>query len=679
MARRLGLVFLLCAAFTALPRGQEPGTVTLRTDLPEPTFRSTVEYVQVDVVATDQDGRPVTNLTANDFEIFENGKPQVIKTFMPVDIPIQRAAALPPGVEPDVQTNVRPDGHLYLFVLAGTDGPMALRSRYLARRFINTYFGDNDIGAVVTGRSFHEDRQDFTSNRRLLLSAIDRFDGAPLDVVELADLMEMTASIPINRKVVMWFGDPAIDPYHYIDYNGGVFATRVEEASHAAMAAATRGNIRFYLFEPNGLVLSDQTGSQVAPRNGAEEVQARNNYRALAAMTGGVATINTNLFDEAFERMVSETSRYYLLGFESTSKKSPGRYVRLQVKTKRPDLTVRARTGYLEYMKYNARRNYVEPARTPIETALASPLSTPGVGMRVAATPYRKAPREATVALAIDVDASTISFTEKNGQHVANLEVRHLATDADHRIYPVHRFTTTLSLDAKEYDRVKTRGLRIASQFDLPTGRYQVRVAVASGSQNGSVIYDLDVPEFAGGAMTMSGVSLTAMTALDTMTLRAGDSKSGKQKVRQCRALSCEPMVLASSAMTPWRVPGATAAPAILSDVLPAAPGAVRTFTSGDTLTLFSELYDNNPGARTGIPYDLTVKTELRNDTGAVVRSASDVRPSQEPLRASGGHGFTLRLPLSSVPPGSYVIHAEGRSTDNPALVVARDVPIRVQ
>jgi len=106
---------------------------------------------------------------------------------------------------------------------------------------------------------------------------------------------------------------------------------------------------------------------------------------------------------------------------------------------------------------------------------------------------------------------------------------------------------------------------------------------------------------------------------------------------------------------------------------------SLRAFAAGDTVTLFSELYDNNPGARTGVPYDLTLKTELRNDTGAVVRSVSDVRPSQEPLRASGGHGFTLRLPLSSVPPGSYVIHVEGRSTNDPALVVARDIPIRVQ
>jgi VWFA-related protein len=678
MRRTLGLVLILGAAFTALPRGQQPPVFVPPSPSADPTFRSTVEYVQVDVVATDQNGRPVANLTADDFEVFENGKPQAIKTFMPVDIPIQRDTPLPAGVEADVQTNARPDGHLYLFVLAGTEPDMALRTRYLARKFIDEYFGDNDIAAVVTGRSFKGDRQDFTSNRRLLLSAIDRFEGTGLDLVELADLMEMTASIPINRKVVMWFGEPGIDPYKFIDYNGGVFATKNEEAAHAALAAATRGNIRFYLFEPSGLVLADQSASRVLPRNGAVEVQARNDYRALAAMTGGVATINTNLFEPAFERMVSETSRYYLLGFESTSKKTPGRYVRLQVKSKRPDLTIRARTGYLEYMKYNQQRSYVPPTRTPVETAMASPLSTPGLAMRVVATPYRKSAREATVALSIDLDTSGLSFTEKNGRHVADVEIRHLATDADHRIYPLHRFNTTLSLDDAELEQAKTNGLRIASQFDVPPGRYQVRVASASGTKNGSVIYDLEAPDFAVAPITMSGVSLTASSALDTMTLRPGELKGNQGKVKQCRASSCEPSIVKASTMTPWRAQG-TAAPApILADVLPSAPSTVRTFNASDTLALFAEIYDNNPALKTSTAYDLTLNADLRSEAGTAVRSASAARPAQEPLRASGGHGFTLRLPLSNVPAGPYILHIEGRSTHDATPIVTRDIPIRV-
>jgi VWFA-related protein len=52
---------------------QEPGQA--------PTFRTGINLVRVDVVATDDSGSPVANLTANDFEIFEDGKRQTIETF----------------------------------------------------------------------------------------------------------------------------------------------------------------------------------------------------------------------------------------------------------------------------------------------------------------------------------------------------------------------------------------------------------------------------------------------------------------------------------------------------------------------------------------------------------------------------------------------------------------------
>jgi hypothetical protein len=42
----------------------------------EPVIRISVNLVQVDAVVTDSSGRRVTNLTAGDFEIFEDGRPQ---------------------------------------------------------------------------------------------------------------------------------------------------------------------------------------------------------------------------------------------------------------------------------------------------------------------------------------------------------------------------------------------------------------------------------------------------------------------------------------------------------------------------------------------------------------------------------------------------------------------------
>src|SRR5262245_31312582 len=77
--RRIGiaaLVVLVAVAIIARPEGrayEEPQQT--------PTFRTGIDLVRVDVVATDRDGRQVSNLTENDFEITDEGKRQTISAF----------------------------------------------------------------------------------------------------------------------------------------------------------------------------------------------------------------------------------------------------------------------------------------------------------------------------------------------------------------------------------------------------------------------------------------------------------------------------------------------------------------------------------------------------------------------------------------------------------------------
>jgi len=56
-----------------------------------------VELVRIDVVVLDHDGRPVTGLTAADFEIREGGRPHEIASFEPI---VVRAAPTPASAEP---------------------------------------------------------------------------------------------------------------------------------------------------------------------------------------------------------------------------------------------------------------------------------------------------------------------------------------------------------------------------------------------------------------------------------------------------------------------------------------------------------------------------------------------------------------------------------------------------
>ena len=75
------------------------------------TFRVEVNYVEVDAIVVDRRGEFVPDLQQSDFQVLENGKPQAIKSFGLVRIPLERPEVplfVTRPIEPDVQSNVRP-------------------------------------------------------------------------------------------------------------------------------------------------------------------------------------------------------------------------------------------------------------------------------------------------------------------------------------------------------------------------------------------------------------------------------------------------------------------------------------------------------------------------------------------------------------------------------------------
>src|SRR5215210_4916085 len=115
--RMAGVVVLLAGA-AVVTAGQNPPPPP---GVESPTFKLQVDYVEVDAVVTDQQGRFVRDLKKEDFQVFEDRKAQMISAFTLVDIPIERFerplfAAQP--IEPDIRTNARPfDGRIYIVVL----------------------------------------------------------------------------------------------------------------------------------------------------------------------------------------------------------------------------------------------------------------------------------------------------------------------------------------------------------------------------------------------------------------------------------------------------------------------------------------------------------------------------------------------------------------------------------
>ena len=181
-------MLLAFAAFSVVVAAQQPPTPP-RPDAQSPavTFKVEVNYVEIDAIVTDAQGNFVRNLTKDDFQVTEDGKPQTLSIFTPVDIPIERAD--PPlfaknAIPPDVVTNRTPfEGRVFVLVLddMNTRFQRTARTRVAARQFVERYVGANDLVAVVTPAVGPRRMQDFTSNRQLVLAAIDHMMGSRTD------------------------------------------------------------------------------------------------------------------------------------------------------------------------------------------------------------------------------------------------------------------------------------------------------------------------------------------------------------------------------------------------------------------------------------------------------------------------------------------------------------------
>ena len=688
MTQRLTVAILVAAFAGVLAAQQQPAPQAPVVDQPPVTFRVEVNYVEVDAFVSDAEGNVVTNLTTSDFEVFEDGKPQKLSSFSLVNIPIERAerplfAGKP--IEPDVQTNEHLEGRIYLIVLddVHTDFTRTPRVKAATRRFIEQNFGTNDLAAVVfTGRS--DASQDFTNNPRLLLAAIDKFTGRKLrsttiqrienarvnpetgnlepgDDIDQMDrafrarsvmnnirkLSEFMAGVRGRRKALLLIGE-GVD-YNIFEATGllGSTASAILLDTQDAIASATRGNVSIYAIDPRGLMTGAEdlieVSGTVGDANGqslqSEMRLSQDSLRVLASSTGGFAAVNRNDLDGAFDRIVAENSSYYVFGYYSTNERRDGRFRKIEVRVKRPGLRVRSRNGYFEARGRRPANSTSPTSMNPaLAEAIASPLPVSGVPIKVFAAPFKGAAPNAAVAYVAEVDVSSFEFVEKDGISSEVLELVNSATDSKGKQFAGERQRVDLKLKPDTLARARSRGFRLVNQMSLPPGRYQMRVAATSSSgRSGSVLYDLEVPDFSKEKFVMSGVALTSRAAAEAPTVKPKDP---------------------------------------LADYLPGPPTTMREFTRDDTVALFAEFYENMPGSQAHM---LEFKAELRAEGGRVVQSVTDQRSSTDLQGGSGGYGFSARLPLDDAEPGLYVIHVEGQARIGDLPVVSRDIQIRVR
>lgn len=336
----------------------------------QPTFRSGVELVTIDVVATDLNGKPVHGMKASDFELFEDGKSQPIKAFQFVDSSIMpRDTLLPAGMV----SNDMEAGGIFAVVLdeLGVQVDDVSQVRRVAEKFLTEALQPNDHVAVV--RSGVTSGFYLTSDRTLALDAVRASTGRrertlgldapgptnPAVVESNADIatfgtgengrdsyrvlfgvVDKLRYVKARRKAILWFSRGGNLPQSFQesienDRNVG----RDDEVFSKLIDTARAANVAIYTIDPRGLQTpAAEVGRDLEPFDTTA-------LRDLAALTGGRALLGNNT-NAALAKVAAENRSYYLLGYEPPEgRKSRARKIR--VTTKAPGVSLLHRAVYM--------------------------------------------------------------------------------------------------------------------------------------------------------------------------------------------------------------------------------------------------------------------------------------------------------------------------------------------
>ncbi|HEY1732654.1 MAG TPA: VWA domain-containing protein [Terriglobales bacterium] len=267
-------------------------------------FKKEVDEVTLHASVVDDHFRPITDLTKNDFTVFEDGKPQKITSFRNEDIPVALGIVIDNSGS---MRDKRPQVNAAALNLVRSSNP---QDQVFVVNFSEEYFLD----------------QDYTGSVPKLKDALERIEsrgGTALYDAVVASADHLKKSGALEKKVLL------------------VVTDGEDNASRESLEQALRR-----IEEKNG-----PTIYTIGLLGDEHEKRARRALREMAEDSGGVAFFPKNLDEvEAITQQIAHDIRnQYTIQYKPTTPQSAGGYRTVKVEAQAKGykkLQVRTRSGY---------------------------------------------------------------------------------------------------------------------------------------------------------------------------------------------------------------------------------------------------------------------------------------------------------------------------------------------
>lgn len=548
------ILLLLSIVWTAFPQQRQIPKTS-----PDPTrddvIRTTTNVVQVDAVVTDKHGKAVTDLSAADFEIIEEGKKMTAEyfSFVPLGGDARTTSS-------DSTTTITPDKiaasdlkRTFVFLIdnplidIGISGstntslfstsvsfrPRAIRgaieAERLLRSFVDTQMSPGDLVAITDTDVNIGVLRSFTNDRQVLHSAITRIRESVTDgdrplirIMSVNSEADLQALVQQNLSVIQTMSK-VIDQISQFPgrkivtllSRGMLYDPRfpgsdvVREQLYELAAKANRARVLIYTLSPNGVgnlggvTVAGSRGVGPGQLNASGTLQGLQDIDALiylAKETGGRAIYGTNDTRVGFASVLEENKGYYLLGYNPGAE-AQVRPHKINLIVKRSGLRVQARTSV-----YAGSPSI--PVNSPF-TALNTPLSQNDIQLDLT-TLYASADgRRSRLVSIVHVDPARVSMRSQTT--TLNLLVRITGPGGK----TVKEESSPMSLSVADNLSVAERrdGLvYVTALEDAVPGFYRVAAAVTDPATGltGSAAKFIEVADPKGGDLSASSLIISS-------------------------------------------------------------------------------------------------------------------------------------------------------------------------
>jgi VWFA-related protein len=485
----LCVIFVLLTAQAASPAQAPPdkapaspdAPANVPADAPPTVFQSSTQLLQIRVIAEDKDGKPVTDLRREDFQLRDNGSPQDLRLFLNES---ERTSLAPQPLPPSTFTNrdkSRPDGHsgysvivldtlLTLLADENQGGSGAIWAIQKAVKALHSLPPGENVAIYATGyklwvvREFTQDRESLELKLRKWKPAMDVLPAElKVEVLhqEIEQIASHVAAIP-GRKNLIW-----------IAYQFPIAPPVLQRLKAADVAV--------YPVDAHGSVIGLKTDKAFAAMP----------LRALAAATGGVAYFDRDDLDVAIREAIDDGRSNYTLGFYPPGDDSVSRVHQIAVRVTRPGVTLRYRNTYK-----------TEPPRKPapakvadLVAAMFSPVDSLAIPIQASArripdqtskaqtTPANRNRTSERLRFDTVLDAASLDLSPNQNRWTGSLEVVAQFMAADGRIVgarPALDQTVNLNFTQPTYDAATQRGLSYRNELKIPANAVEFKILIAN-------------------------------------------------------------------------------------------------------------------------------------------------------------------------------------------------------